>query len=168
MLGLFAITAGGVGAEEGQGTFGIVGSESNEIVKLPRHEPGNGEMGVVEGIDCVDLLLFCLGFGGSLFGQEFFVGGSGAMGMEDGLGDVTEDAGAALGDGSGGEGQEDFEEDIFDVGGGGEIVGSLGEFGGELVFVRMRGGRVALAIEGMMLGRIAAEFAGSGFVATTR
>ena len=87
------------------------------------------------------------------------------MRLQDGVGDVAENAGAALGDEIGGEGMEDFEQDVFHVGGRVEILGDGGEVGGQGGDFGVGRFVVALAVEGVGAGEVAAGFAGAGFVA---
>jgi hypothetical protein len=79
------------------------------------------------------------------FGIEFLLKEDGALGMEDGLGDVAEDAGFFGGDTVVSESEEDFGHDFPDIFGIGKISGGFGKFRSEGVVV---GGRVVRRVVG--------------------
>jgi hypothetical protein len=66
--------------------------------------------------------------------------GDGAMGVEELVGDVAEDGGAARGDASFGDEDEESGEELADVGSGGELREFGEEFGGEVGEVVLRRG----------------------------
>lgn len=68
--------------------------------------------------------------GGSLRGRPLKIA-DGALGIEDGLGDVAEDARFLSGDAAVKKSIEDFAHDEVDLSGRGEVSGELGDFRGE-------------------------------------
>ena len=72
-------------------------------------------------------------FQGSRFRVEFLLHGDGALGLEDGLGDVAEDARFFGGEAMLEHGVEDFAHDVIDLRGRGEVSGECGDFGSEIV-----------------------------------
>jgi len=99
--------------------------------------------GVIAGERIVDAEAFAFGSG-----DEFLELEMGTLGIEDGLEDVGEDAGASFGDLVIGEGEEDGVESVGDGSGGVEIVGArveevgetLGRAFGEVVLAERLGG----------------------------
>jgi hypothetical protein len=73
-----------------------------------------------------------LSFCGGLFGFELLAAFDGAMGVQDGVRDVGEDAGLAFGNGALGKRKEDVIENAGDVFGRGEVVGQTSQVAGEL------------------------------------
>lgn len=89
--------------------------------------------GTAEGFgkieDVVDFPVFL--FGSGCFGVQLLLEKDGAVGVEDGLGDVAEDARFLGRNAAADEGVEDSGHDVRDVFGIGEVTGGFGEFGGE-------------------------------------